>query len=219
MDLEKTRESLLLATLPQVTFDGWTQRAIDAGAADAGLDRASALNAFPGGPAEMLEFFGRWADAQMLAELEKRNLAEMRVRDRVATAVQTRLGIIEPHREAVRRGLSLLALPPYGPIALKMLYRTVDAIWYAAGDSSTDYNFYTKRMLLAGVYSSTLLYWLNDSSEDYAESWAFLERRISEVLKIGGRLGKTMKGLLDFPERVMRMRPGAGFRRPSRGAG
>ena len=219
MDLEKTREKLLLATLPQVTFDGWTQRAIDAGASDAGLDRAAALNAFPGGPAEMLEFFGSWADAQMLAELEKQKLAEMRVRDRVATAVRTRLGIIEPHREAVRRGLSLLALPPYAPVALKMLYRTVDAIWYAAGDSSTDYNFYTKRMLLAGVYSSTLLYWLNDGSEDYAESWAFLERRISEVLKIGGRLGKTMKGLLDFPDRVMRMRPGAGFRRSSRGAG
>ncbi len=219
MDLEKTREALLLATLPQVTFDGWTQRAIDAGADEAGLDRAVALNAFPGGPVEMLEYFGQWADAQMLAQLEKQKLSEMRVRDRVATAVQTRLGIIEPHREAVRRGLSLLAVPPYAPVALKMLYRTVDAIWYAAGDNSTDYNFYTKRMLLAGVYSSTLLYWLNDGSEDYAESWAFLDRRISEVLKIGGRLDKTMKGLLDLPDRVMRMRPGAGFRRSSHGAG
>ena len=214
MDLEKTRERLLLAALPHVAFDGWSQAAIEAGAADAGLDQATALNAFPGGAADLIECFGRWADARMLAEMERRDLAAMRVRERIAAGVRLRLEVVEPHREVVRRGLSFLALPPNQPLALKALYRTVDAIWYAAGDTATDYNFYTKRMLLAGVYSSTLLVWLNDQSEDHAETWAFLERRISEVLKIGGSLGKTMKGLLDLPDRMMGFLPGARFRRP-----
>ncbi|MCG8359481.1 MAG: COQ9 family protein [Kiloniellales bacterium] len=209
MDLDKTRETLMFAALPHVAFDGWTRKAIEAGAADAGLDRAAALNAYPGGAAELIEVFSHWADARMLAELEKRDLAALRVRDRVAMAVRLRLEIVEAHREAVRRSLSFLALPGNAALGLRLLYRTVDAIWYAAGDTSTDYNFYSKRLLLAGVYSSTLLVWLNDTSEDHAQAWAFLDRRISEVLKIGGRLGKSMKSLLDLPDRVMRFRPRA----------
>ncbi len=91
--------------------------------------------------------------------------------------------------------------------------RTVDALWYAAGDRSTDYNYYTKRLLLAGVYSSTLLVWLNDKSEDHGATWAFLERRIDNVLVIGGRLGKGVKGLLDLPDRLaQRLTPGAARR-------
>ena len=133
--------------------------------------------------------------------LEKLPLADMKVRDKVAAGVRARLEILEPHKEAVRRGLSFLALPLNGPLGLKLLYNTVDAIWYAAGDRATDYNFYTKRTLLSGVYSSTLLFWLNDKSEGHEASWAFLERRIDEVLKIGGTLGKNIGKLLNLKRR------------------
>jgi ubiquinone biosynthesis protein COQ9 len=91
----------------------------------------------------------------------------------------------------------------------------VDAIWHAAGDTSTDYNFYTKRMLLAGVYSATLLFWLNDESEDFAATWAFLDRRIGEVVRIGGSLGRALGGLLDLPDRILRARPRRRMRRES----
>ena len=211
MDDQKARDSLMLAILPHVAFDGWSQSAIKSGAADAGIEPAVAFNTFPAGPADLMAHFSAWADRRMLETLEKQDVAAMRVSERVAAGVRTRLELLAPHREALRRGLAFLAMPQQATLGLKCLYRTVDAIWYAAGDTSTDYNFYSKRMLLAGVYSSTLLYWLNDKSEDFVDSWAFLDRRIAEVLKIGGRLGKTMKSLMDLPERLVRNRPRASF--------
>ena len=209
MDIETTRRRLLDATLPHVPFDGWTGTALQRAAADLGLDAATAVNAFPGGAAELIAFHSAEADRRMLDALQPMDLPAMRVRDRVAAAVRLRLEQNAEHREAIRRALAFLALPQNGPLALKCLYRTVDAIWYAAGDTSTDYNFYTKRLLLSGVYSSTLLFWLNDDSEGNAETWAFLSRRIDEVLKIGGNLGKGVKALLDLPDRLFRFRPGS----------
>jgi ubiquinone biosynthesis protein COQ9 len=105
-----------------------------------------------------------------------------------------RLELLQPHREAVRRGIAFLALPANVALGTRLLYRTVDAIWYAAGDTATDYNFYTKRALLAGVYASTLLYWLDDASDGYADTWAFLDRRIADAMRIPqavGRFGKA----------------------------
>ena len=209
MDIESTRRRLLGATLNHVPFDGWTMTALQRAAADLGLDAATAVNAFPGGAVELIAFHSAEADRRMLDELQPLNLPGMRVRDRIAAAVRLRLEQNTAHREAIRRALAFLALPQNGPLGLKCLYRTVDAMWYAAGDTSTDYNFYTKRLLLSGVYSSTLLFWLNDESEDFAETWAFLSRRIDEVLKIGGNLGKGVKSLLDFPDRMFRFRPGS----------
>jgi ubiquinone biosynthesis protein COQ9 len=213
MDIDRTRETLMLAALVHVPFDGWSDAAIRVGAADAGLSPAEALNAFPGGPAEVLGLFSDWADREMLAGLEKIDLGALKVRDRVAAGVRLRLEVLAPHKEAVRRGLSLLALPPHAGQGLKSLHRTVDAIWTMAGDRSTDYNYYTKRLLLAGVLSATTLFWLNDRSEGHRATWAFLERRIDEVLKVGGSVGKTMKSLLDLPDRLMAARRPRGFAR------
>ncbi|MDJ0937671.1 MAG: COQ9 family protein [Kiloniellales bacterium] len=209
MDIESTRRRLLDATLNHVPFDGWTMTALQRAAADLDLDAATAVNAFPGGAAELIAFHSAEADRRMLDALQPLDLPGMRVRDRIAAAVRLRLEQNTAHREAIRRALAFLALPQNGPLGLKCLYRTVDAMWYAAGDTSTDYNFYTKRLLLSGVYSSTLLFWLNDESEDFAETWAFLSRRIDEVLKIGGNLGKGVKSLLDLPDRMFRFRPGS----------
>lgn len=209
MDIETTRRRLLETTLNHVPFDGWSMTALQRAAGDLGLDAATAVNAFPGGPAELIVFHSAEADRRMLEELQPMDLPAMRVRDRIAAVVRLRLEQNAAHREAIRRALAFLALPQNGPLALKCLYRTVDAMWYAAGDTSTDYNFYTKRLLLSGVYSSTLLFWLNDESEGSAETWAFLARRIDEVLKVGGSLGKGVKALLDVPDRLFRFRPGS----------
>ena len=110
--------------------------------------------------------FSRWADREMLARIGGAEFDQLKVRERVASAVRARLGLLAPYREAARRGLAMLALPQNAPLAVRLLYDTVDAIWYAAGDAATDFNFYSKRALLGGVYAATMLYWLDDRSPD-----------------------------------------------------
>lgn len=206
MDNDAVREEILLAALPHVPFDGWGQAALNRGAQDAGHDSATARRLFQGGATEMIACHSRYADRVMLEELERRDLDAMKVRERIIAGVRIRLEQNAAHREAVRRGLSVLALPQNAPLATRLLYRTVDAMWYAAGDTATDYNFYSKRALLAGVYSTTLLYWLNDRSEGYEATWAFLERRVADVLrvpKVMARAGRILDRLPD-PFRLLR---------------
>lgn len=201
--LARQRHSLLDAALRHVPFDGWTWTALDAAARDLGLASGEAQRLFPGGPLELIRAFSAEADLQMLESLESLDLDSMKVREKVAAGVRARLEAVAAHREAVRSGLTFFALPQNAAAGLSCLYRTVDAIWYAAGDRATDYNFYSKRALLSAVYSSTLLFWLNDKSEDYAATWAFLDRRIGEVLQVAGRLGKGVTSVLGLPERVV----------------
>lgn len=193
--LEHQRERILLATLRHVPFDGWSHRALAAGLAETGLAEGTALRAFPGGVPELVEYFSTYTDALMIAVLDKTDLAGMRVRDRIAAGVRVRLDLLARHREAVRRTCAYLALPPNVSLGLRCLYRTVDAIWRAAGDTATDFNFYTKRALLAGVYSATLLYWLGDESEDFTDTLAFLDRRIADVMEFEKARGRLMSAL------------------------
>jgi len=202
------RERLLEAALAHVPFDGWGEKALLAGARDLGVERALALNAVPGGAVDMIEHHSRLADRRMVAAFEAADTAKMKIREKAALAIRLRLTAAAPHREAVRRALALLALPIYGPLAARLLYRTVDAVWYALGDRSTDFNFYTKRALLAGVYSATVLFWLNDKSAGSAETWAFLDRRIAEVMKIPQAMARCRKLVDKLPDplRLLRRR-------------
>ena len=132
----------------------------------------------------------------------RRHLAhvkEARVRDRISLAVRARLEAMAPHREAARRAAAFLALPQNAPLAAKLMFDTVDAMWRATGDQTSDFNYYTKRALLAGVYSATLLHWLSDSSADRAKTWTFLDARIEDVMKIQKLRGGLKKSLEKFP--------------------
>ncbi|MGQ0663988.1 MAG: COQ9 family protein [Pseudomonadota bacterium] len=198
-DREQARLAVLEAALVHVPFDGWTLGALKQGAREGGFDPAMALRVFPGGPLEAVEFWCARADREMMQALGRRDLAGVKVRERIAIAVRARLEGEARHREAVRRALGLLGLPHNAPRAAATLWRTVDAIWYAAGDTATDFNFYTKRALLAGVYGVTLLYWLDDRSAGAADTWAFLDRRIADVMRVPtalGDLGSRLAGLL-----------------------
>jgi ubiquinone biosynthesis protein COQ9 len=213
-DRDADRLALLQGTLSHAAFDGWSQKAFDAGARDAGIPADRALNAFPGGLAELLAFYHEVEDREMLEAMQRANVSAMRVRDRIAFAVKARLQRNQRHREAIKSACGFLAMPHNGPLALRALYRTVDAMWYGAGDTATDFNFYTKRALLAGVYSATVLYWLNDKSAGSSETWAFLDRRIDEVMQVPKVLGKfsAVTSRLPNPFRVaQRLRP-RGFR-------
>src|ERR671922_1225977 len=209
-DRDADRLALLEATLSHAAFDGWSQKAFDAGTKDAGIPADRALNAFPGGMAELLAFYHEVEDRHMLEAMQRANVSEMRVRDRIAFAVKARLQHNTRHREAIKSACSFLAMPHNAALALRVLYRTVDAMWYGAGDNSTDFNFYTKRALLAGVYSATVLYWLNDKSAGATDTWAFLSRRVDEVMQVPKMLGKFSAVTSRFPNpfRVaQRMRP------------
>jgi ubiquinone biosynthesis protein COQ9 len=208
-DTDQLRERLIDALVRHVPFDGWGNTALMVAARELGLDPALARNAFPGNGPEMVEFHSQLADRRMVEAFEQTDKTGLKLREKVALAIRLRLAANVAHREAIRRAIALLALPTNAGLAARCLYRTVDAIWYALGDRSTDYNFYTKRGLLAGVYSTTLLHWLNDKSADCADTWSFLDRRIAEVMLIPqamARIGKLTERLPD-PFRLLRRRP------------
>jgi ubiquinone biosynthesis protein COQ9 len=207
-DRDAVRTAIIDAALPHVPFDGWTQTTLQLGAVDSGHDKVMALRVFPGGAVEAIEFWSQLADRRMLAALEQRDLGSLKVRERIATAVRVRLERTAAHREAVRRALSLLALPLNAGKGPALLWRTVDAIWYAAGDTATDFNYYTKRGLLAGVYSATVLYWLDDRSEGFQNTWSFLDRRIADVMRVPQALGSIQKRLAAFPSPFSILRAG-----------
>lgn len=183
--LGRLRDEILLATLPNIVFDGWSRQAMREGARMSGHDEEALSQAFPGGVPDLVEHFSHWADREMLKALETRDVAALPVRDRITLAVRLRFELLEPYRDAVSRLVAWLALPQNSAMGVRLLYRTVDTMWYAAGDASTDYNHYTKRALLAAVQTSTTFYWLDDQSEEAVETWAFLDRRISDVLRFG----------------------------------
>lgn len=175
------RPALVRAMLPHVAFDGWGTTALLAAAHDLGLPAAVARLAFTS-PADMADASIAQADAEMEAALAPLNLPAMKIRARIRTAIVTRLDQAEPHREAVRRTAAILAQPQNARLAARTLWRTVDSIWRAAGDTSTDYNFYTKRAILSAVYSATLLYWLGDEAEGRTATYTFLDRRIAGIM-------------------------------------
>jgi len=182
--IQARKDALLAAMLPNVPFDGWTRAGMRAAATRAEIEPSELPLLFPRGPRDVAAWFSDWADRQMVDALKRRRLGTMRIRERVAAAVMVRLSLLLPHREAVRRSLSLFASPLNLPLGAKLLYDTVDAIWRATGDRSTNFNFYTKRGLLAGAYVATTLYWLDDRSQGLEATAAFFDRRLAEVLAI-----------------------------------
>jgi ubiquinone biosynthesis protein COQ9 len=215
------KDAVLRAALPNVPFDGWTMATLEAAAQKQGYAKAEARRLFPAGPKDAIAHFRALADRLMLEDLGRLDLAGMKIRERIAAGVRSHLERWNAHREAIRAALALSPLPPYVGDSLRGGYNTVDAIWRAAGDRSTDYNFYTKRGLLAGVYAATVLFWLNDRSDGCAETWKFLDRRIQNVMeipKLQKRLSDGLKQLPDPRELLERLRERASrFRRGTPG--
>jgi len=183
-EMLEIRDALVMAALPHVPFDGWSSHALEAGAQDAGFPASMVERAFPKGAAQAVEHFAALADRKLEEDALAAGLAEKRLSDRIFALVKLRLEAWTLHREAIRRAVSLLSLPVNAPMALRMTWRTVDSLWHAAGDGAADFSYYTKRATLAAIYSSTMLFWLEDQSEDSAETWAFLERRLIDSARI-----------------------------------
>lgn len=185
--LDEVRTALVPLIARNAAFDGWSDTAVGTAATQAGVAPEIACLAFSGGPMAMIDAWFTHIDAAMLAENPPEKLAAMRVRERITALVETRLRLLAQDREALRRALAILAMPLNLGRAARLAWRAADVMWRAAGDDAADFNHYTKRTLLAGVYSSTLLVFLDDNSERQADTRAFLARRIADI----GRFEKT----------------------------
>jgi ubiquinone biosynthesis protein COQ9 len=184
MDKIKAARDIITHALPHVAFDGWTQAVLGKAAQEAGYKKTDAIRVFPNGAIEAVDTYFLLADSFMLESLARYHLEGMKIRQRATLAVRLWLEAQEGHKEALRRAVALQALPLYGSHALKSLYHTTDEMWRAIGDTATDFNFYTKRLLLGAVLTSTTLYWLNDNTPGHDSTWQFLDRRIEDVMKI-----------------------------------
>jgi ubiquinone biosynthesis protein COQ9 len=182
--LERLRRRLALAVGENAVFDGWSRQAIDSAAGQLAVDPAQARLAMPKTQPGMIDVYIQEVDRALEAYFTPERLQRLKIREKIRALVWRRLEIMAPAREAVRRALAILAMPQNLPLAMRISWRTADVMWRIAGDSSTDFNHYTKRMMLGAVYGSTLLVWLNDESEGWSETAGFLDRRIEDVMKI-----------------------------------
>ncbi len=214
---DATLDELRLALAPPIAanagFDGWGDAARDLAADEAGVDRDVARLAYPNGAVDMVDAWFQTIDARMARAVPADRLAAAKVRERIALLVEARLDAVAPDREALRRALAVLATPGNVARAARLGWRTADLIWRRAGDTATDLNHYTKRAILLGVYGATVAVFLNDDSEGFADTRAFLDRRIDgilrfEKLKAGMAKGAPYRpslsrfvGRLRYPER------------------
>ena len=176
--------ALLAPILPRhAAFDGWRPQAVAMAAQEQGIDGDVAQLAFADGAVGMIDAWFASIDAAMLDSLPAEQLSALSIRRRIIVLVEARLDLLAPDREALRRALAVLAMPGNVVHAGKLGWRAADAMWRAAGDTATDLNHYTKRMTLSAVYASTLLVFVNDDSDDHADSRAFLTRRVEDVMR------------------------------------
>lgn len=203
---ERERERLIEATLPDVAFDGWSRAALRHAARRSSTPAEEALALFPRGAPDMVREFSRWADRRMLERFAAANMPA-RLSDRVALALRLRLEVLSPWREAVRHGFAVLALPHNAPLGLRLLYETVDAMWRGVGDGATDFSFYTKRATLAAIQMATTLYWLEDRSPDFADTEAFIDRRLGDLHRLGGLRERLATAVDTLPNPLRVLRP------------
>ena len=182
-NLNDLRLQLAPAIADAAAFDGWSEVAVRDAAAKAGVDPEAALFAFSGGAMQMIEAWVHGVDAAMQAALPADQIATLKIRERIRTLVQFRLDAIVHQKEALRRALAIMALPQNAPRTLALGWSSADAMWRLAGDTATDYNHYTKRLTLGSIYAATLAVYVSDSSEDNADTKAFLDRRIEGIMK------------------------------------
>ena len=189
---DMTLDELRIALAPEIAasamFDGWNETALVAAAEMAGVDPDVARLAFPdkfgsGRAMDMIDAWVESVDEAMAAQWPRERLATLKIRERIRTLVACRLEMVEPIDEAVRRALTIMAMPQNAPRSLRMGWRSADIMWRLAGDEATDYNHYTKRAILAAIYSATLAVFANDDSEGKARTYEFLDRRIDGVMR------------------------------------
>jgi len=196
MDIDTQKQKILEEGLKHVAFDGWTLSVFEQAAEALDMDKAIVIALFPRGEADLMDYFALWADGQMMAALADIKPDDLKIRARIRMAMEKRIEVLSPHKESVRMAFKKLVMPQHARMGAKMTWRTADVIWTWAGDTSEDYNRYTKRGLLSGVIGATMTYWLQqDDDFDNAKTFAFLNNRIENVVNVGQTASKIIKPL------------------------
>ena len=193
MTLDEIGLLLAPAIADAAAFDGWSMMAVDAAAAQHGVEPAVARLAYPDGAIGMIAAWIGTIDAAMAADLPAERIGNLPIRERIRTLIQYRLDAIAGQREALRRALAIMAMPRNAARAVRLGWASADAMWRLAGDTATDYNHYTKRLTLGSIYAATLACYVNDTSEDHADTRAFLERRIEGIMKFEKVKARVMR--------------------------
>ena len=183
MNLDELRAALAPLIPAHAAFDGWSDEALAMAAGQLGITASRARLAFPEGPVQMIDAWFDWIDKAMLEAFPPERVAQLKIRERIRELILIRFEHIRPYREALRRALAILAAPQNLPRSARLAWRSADRIWRLAGDTATDLNHYSKRAILTGVYGSTTLVFLDDETDEMAETRAFLGRRIDDVMK------------------------------------
>ena len=205
LDDYQLRMDLIRAMLTHVPFDGWTWEAMERGAVDINFEKTKTpsfrikifKDLFKNGPIDFIGFFSEIIDLEVKENYNLIELKPERVPEKIKKIIMLRLNLCQKYKESVRSSVSITAIPVNARASLKILYRTCNSIWRIAGDKSTDFSFYTRRISLAAVYTSTLLFWLNDNSNNNVETEFFLERRLKDISKISN-LKKPLSDLKKF---------------------
>ena len=192
LDNNQIKIDLIKAMLKHVPFDGWTWKAMEQGAIDIGFEKkkTSSLrikifkDLFQNGSIDFIDIFSEIIDLEVKQNYNLLESKPERIPEKIKKIIMIRLNLCQQYKEAVRSSISLTAIPVNTKISLNILYRTCNSIWRIAGDKSTDFSFYTRRISLAAVYTSTLLFWLNDKSDNNIETEFFLDRRLKDVSRI-----------------------------------
>lgn len=203
------KDQFLMCFLTHAPFDGWGQKTMDQAADDLALQTADVNALFPNGVDDIMKAYNQWVDDEMVKAVHLNpDFDSLKVREKIFILVKTRFLILSQHKEAVRKAASFFINPKHIHTAHCGVWQSASTMWYEAGDTSTDHNHYTKRMLLSGVIKTTGLYWLNDTSEDHTKTWDFLQNRIDNVLKIGGHIHKAKQGLHKISDVLTSFLPG-----------
>lgn len=187
------RLAVLDAALPNAAFDGWTAEVLRAAVAAADIDNDMAVLAFPDGVSDLIAAFSARGDDLMAEALADVDAATLKIRDRIRRGVIARIEADVPHRIAARRAAAAMALPPRQIKGGRLTFATAHRIWRWAGDTDTDWNFYSKRLILSGVIASTRLRWFTDDADDFAATKDFLDRRIGDVMRFEKFKAETRK--------------------------
>ena len=192
-NLDELRVALAPAIADAAAFDGWSDAAVRDAASLNGISPDAAAFAFSGGAMDMIEAWVRSVDQAMIAAWPAEKIAPLKIRERIRTLVQFRLDAIAGQKEALRRALSIMAMPQNVARSTRLGWSSADAMWRLAGDTATDYNHYTKRLTLGSIYAATLAFYVNDTSEDHADTRAFLDRRIEGIMKFEKVKARVMR--------------------------
>lgn len=188
------RDTWLDTLLPEVAFDGWTNVTATRAAETAGLSEAEQALAAPGGVADLVEHFFNRAEDTARTRIEAADLADLRVHEKVAFGVRAWLDEMSDHREAVRRAINWGALPWRISAPAQRMWSIADMVWTATGDTSEDYNRYTKRGLLASALPSIVLRWLDETDSEAIDR--HIARRLKNAMQLGQAGSKVIGPLL-----------------------